>query len=255
MCKPKALTALKVFDTFHLIAKESGKDSQGKKMSHLRALLVVVAGCEPQYLINLLQKKLGIGLAEKTLLAALGHAALYSEKHSTRPVKARNSLEEVIIYIYVAIFRHKNNMEYVNVVSSLQYRKMDFEEFCAAAISVYQLEGMESWEQHARRAYDFFEKDGNRPIMIEELASAHKAKRPRRKGAAVGKQIRKAHPMRKSLAEAGTSFETGVRRSKRIRMRRDLWNSGKERDSYMVVWMTKSSAARKYEHNYLYGAD
>lgn len=48
---------------------------------------------------------------------------------------------------------------------------MDFEEFCSAAISVHQLEGMESWEQHARRAYELFEKDGNRPIMIEELAS------------------------------------------------------------------------------------
>ncbi|XP_047966323.1 centromere protein C-like isoform X2 [Salvia hispanica] len=34
-----------------------------------------------------------------------------------------------------------------------------------------------------------------------------------------GKRIRDAHPMRKSLAEAGTSFETGVRRSKRVRMR------------------------------------
>ena len=48
---------------------------------------------------------------------------------------------------------------------------MDFEEFCAAAISVHQLEGMESREQHACRAYELFEKDGNRPIMIEELAS------------------------------------------------------------------------------------
>ena len=56
-------------------------------------------------------------------------------------------------------------------ISSIQYRKMDFEEFCSAAISVHQLEGMESWEQHARRAYELFEKDGNRPIMIEELAS------------------------------------------------------------------------------------
>lgn len=56
-------------------------------------------------------------------------------------------------------------------VSSLQYRKLDFEEFCAAAISVHQLEAMDCWEQHARRAYEFFEKDGNRPIMIEELAS------------------------------------------------------------------------------------
>ncbi|XP_057983134.1 CDPK-related kinase 1-like isoform X1 [Malania oleifera] len=62
-------------------------------------------------------------------------------------------------------------IDYVNMVSSLQYRKLDFEEFCAATISVYQLEGMESWEQHARRGYELFEKDGNRPIMIEELAS------------------------------------------------------------------------------------
>ncbi|XP_051148666.1 CDPK-related kinase 7-like [Andrographis paniculata] len=62
-------------------------------------------------------------------------------------------------------------MDYVNVVSSLHYRKVDFEEFCAATISVYQLEGMESWEQHARFAYEFFDKDGNRPIMIQELAS------------------------------------------------------------------------------------
>ncbi|KAK7243699.1 hypothetical protein RIF29_38509 [Crotalaria pallida] len=50
-------------------------------------------------------------------------------------------------------------------VSSIQYRKLDFEEFCAASISVHQLEGMESWEQHARSAYELFEKDGNRSIM------------------------------------------------------------------------------------------
>lgn len=62
-------------------------------------------------------------------------------------------------------------LEYVNVVCSLQYKKLDFDEFCAAAISVYQLEATASWEQHARLAYDFFEKDGNRPIRIEELAS------------------------------------------------------------------------------------
>ncbi|KAF8396275.1 hypothetical protein HHK36_017890 [Tetracentron sinense] len=62
-------------------------------------------------------------------------------------------------------------LDYVGMVSSLRYRKFDFEEFCAAAISIYQLEGMDSWEQHARCAYELFEKDGNRPIVIEELAS------------------------------------------------------------------------------------
>lgn len=61
--------------------------------------------------------------------------------------------------------------EFVNTVSCLQYRKMGFEEFCGAAISVHQLEGIQTWEHHARRGYEFFEKDGNRPIVINELAS------------------------------------------------------------------------------------
>jgi len=33
------------------------------------------------------------------------------------------------------------------------------------------MEGLDNWEEHARRAYELFDKDGNRPIMIEELAS------------------------------------------------------------------------------------
>ncbi|PKA49496.1 CDPK-related protein kinase [Apostasia shenzhenica] len=56
-------------------------------------------------------------------------------------------------------------------LNALQYRRMDFDEFCAAAISVHQLEALGRWEQHARSAYDLFEKDGNRAIVIEELAS------------------------------------------------------------------------------------
>ena len=56
-------------------------------------------------------------------------------------------------------------------LSALQYRRMDFDEFCAAALSVHQLEGLDRWEQHARCAYELFEKDGNRAIVIEELAS------------------------------------------------------------------------------------
>uniref|UniRef100_A0ACD5Z0P8 Uncharacterized protein n=2 Tax=Avena sativa TaxID=4498 RepID=A0ACD5Z0P8_AVESA len=62
-------------------------------------------------------------------------------------------------------------IEFVNMVCTLQYRKLDFEEFAASAISVYQMEALETWEQHARRAYELFDKEGNRPIVIEELAS------------------------------------------------------------------------------------
>lgn len=56
-------------------------------------------------------------------------------------------------------------------MNSLQYKKLDFEEFCAAALSVHQMEGMENWEQHALTAYEHFEKDGNRAITVEELVS------------------------------------------------------------------------------------
>ncbi|XP_022763348.1 CDPK-related protein kinase-like isoform X2 [Durio zibethinus] len=62
-------------------------------------------------------------------------------------------------------------LDYLLLLNTLQYRRMDFEEFCAAALSVHQLEALDRWEQHARRAYELFEKDGNRAIVIEELAS------------------------------------------------------------------------------------
>ncbi|XP_058186824.1 CDPK-related kinase 5-like [Rhododendron vialii] len=62
-------------------------------------------------------------------------------------------------------------LEFLASLNALQYRRMDFEEFCAASLSVHQLEALERWEQHARCAYELFESDGNRAIVIEELAS------------------------------------------------------------------------------------
>ncbi|CAN6306520.1 unnamed protein product [Urochloa humidicola] len=62
-------------------------------------------------------------------------------------------------------------VDFVNSICNIPYGKFDFEEFAASAISVYQMEGMETWEQHARQAYELFDKEGNRPIVIEELAS------------------------------------------------------------------------------------
>lgn len=55
-------------------------------------------------------------------------------------------------------------------MATLSYRKLDFEEFCAAAISTYQLEALEGWEQIASVAFEHFEREGNRPISVEELA-------------------------------------------------------------------------------------
>ncbi|KAL8534195.1 hypothetical protein ACS0TY_010264 [Phlomoides rotata] len=46
--------------------------------------------------------------------------------------------------------------DFLASLNALQYRRMDFEEFCAAALSVYQLEALDRWEQHARCAYEIF---------------------------------------------------------------------------------------------------
>ncbi|XP_031113364.1 DNA ligase 1 [Ipomoea triloba] len=94
MRKPEPLTVAKVFSTFRLIAKESGKDSQEKKKNYIKSLLVAATDCEPQYLIRLLQTKLRIGLAEQTLLVALSHATVYSEKDSSPPASVNSSIEE-----------------------------------------------------------------------------------------------------------------------------------------------------------------
>ncbi|KAJ1694111.1 hypothetical protein LUZ63_010809 [Rhynchospora breviuscula] len=88
--KSQNLTITKVLDTFRTIAKESGKDSQNKKREHIKALLVAATDCEPQYIIRLLQSKMRIGLAEKTVLVALAQASVYSEKSS----KNQASLDE-----------------------------------------------------------------------------------------------------------------------------------------------------------------
>lgn len=94
MFKPQPLTIVKVLDTFRTIAKESGKDSQDKKRNHIKGLLVAATDCEPQYIIRLLQSKMRIGLAEKTVLVALGQAALHSEMLPAPPAKVQSPLDE-----------------------------------------------------------------------------------------------------------------------------------------------------------------
>ncbi|XP_010523831.1 PREDICTED: CDPK-related kinase 3 [Tarenaya hassleriana] len=58
----------------------------------------------------------------------------------------------------------------LHTMESLAYRKMYFEEFCAAAISVHQLEALETWEQISAEGFEHFEREGNRVVSVEELA-------------------------------------------------------------------------------------
>ncbi|AES94744.1 putative protein kinase CAMK-CDPK family [Medicago truncatula] len=61
--------------------------------------------------------------------------------------------------------------DFLASLNALQYRRMDFDEFCAAALSVHQVVALDHWEKRARYAFDLFEKDGNKAIVIDELAS------------------------------------------------------------------------------------
>ncbi|KAG5141906.1 hypothetical protein JHK82_017601 [Glycine max] len=66
--------------------------------------------------------------------------------------------------------RESRVLEIINAMEPLAYRKMDFEEFCAATISTHQLEAHDRWEDIASTAFEHFEREGNRLISVEELA-------------------------------------------------------------------------------------
>ncbi|KAG2315901.1 hypothetical protein Bca4012_066749 [Brassica carinata] len=61
--------------------------------------------------------------------------------------------------------------DFLALLNGLEYKGMDFEEFCAASISVHQHESLECWEQSVHHAYELFDINGNRVIVFEELAS------------------------------------------------------------------------------------
>ncbi|GAA6042912.1 hypothetical protein JCM8097_002767 [Rhodosporidiobolus ruineniae] len=77
--KPKPLTVVGVFGELRKVASTSGKDSQSRKVDLINGLLAKCQGEETKFLIRSLEGKLRIGLAEKTVLVALAHAAVQAE--------------------------------------------------------------------------------------------------------------------------------------------------------------------------------
>ncbi|KAG6492884.1 hypothetical protein ZIOFF_047854 [Zingiber officinale] len=64
----------------------------------------------------------------------------------------------------------QNATESMKESKPLSYRKMDFEEFCATAISPHHLEALDGWEQMTSMTFEHFEREGNRAITVKELA-------------------------------------------------------------------------------------
>ncbi|XP_022963277.1 CDPK-related kinase 5-like [Cucurbita moschata] len=81
------------------------------------------------------------------------------------------NIKETLMKNGTEALKESRIIDFLTSLNALQFRRMDFEEFCAATLSVRQLEDLSHWEQLAHSAYEHFEKDGNRAIMIEELAS------------------------------------------------------------------------------------
>ncbi|XP_071686161.1 CDPK-related kinase 4-like [Rutidosis leptorrhynchoides] len=69
-----------------------------------------------------------------------------------------------------AAMKESRVLDILDTMKPLTYIRMEFEEFCAAAISPLQLEALETWETIASSAFEYFELEGNRVISVDALA-------------------------------------------------------------------------------------
>ncbi|TYI69048.1 hypothetical protein E1A91_D08G127900v1 [Gossypium mustelinum] len=113
------------------------------------------------------QKALSKALPDDALLYLTGQFKLLEPKDGCVSL---SNFKTALMKNRTDAMQESRVFDIINVMEPLYYKKMDFEEFCAAAISAYQLEASEEWESIASTAFEYFEQDGNKVISVEELA-------------------------------------------------------------------------------------
>ncbi|EOY23676.1 PREDICTED: CDPK-related kinase 4 isoform X1 [Theobroma cacao] len=114
--------------------------------------------------------------AQKALSKALPEDALVYLRAQFRLLEPRDgcvslsNFKAALMRNITDAMQESRVLDIINVMEPLYYKKMDFEEFSAAAISTYQLEALEEWEGIASEAFEYFEQEGNKVISVEELA-------------------------------------------------------------------------------------
>ncbi|ODQ78095.1 hypothetical protein BABINDRAFT_15064 [Babjeviella inositovora NRRL Y-12698] len=132
MFKPKPLDVDTVFKQLTAIARSTGKNSQGAKISIIGKMLTACSGTEARFLIRSLEGKLRIGLAEKTVLNAL--AASFVQYEAARDAKKQSprQMEELLAKAEDMIkdaFCQVPNYEIV-ITNALQYGIFSLSKHC-----------------------------------------------------------------------------------------------------------------------------
>lgn len=111
MFRPKPLTVDVVFKRLVQIAKSSGHQSQSKKVNIIKELLVSCRGVEAKYLVRSLEGKLRIGLAEKSVLVALGQAFVRNDLRLGRETISPDAAEELVKDVFCQLPNYETIIE------------------------------------------------------------------------------------------------------------------------------------------------
>ncbi|OMO64218.1 hypothetical protein CCACVL1_21941 [Corchorus capsularis] len=114
--------------------------------------------------------------AQKALSKALTEDELVYLRAQFRLLEPNSDGSLSLENFKMALARNASNLmdeswvpDTLSAMGSLANRKMYFDEFCAAAIHLLHLEGVEGWEQIVSTAFEHFEQEGNQVISDEEF--------------------------------------------------------------------------------------